>query len=290
MLSSCGRCSLVISMQLGISSYTYGWAVGGSSLGLPNTLTELELLERVGTFGLDTLQIGDNLALHEMDESRRDVFFRTCADQGIRLEIGAAGMTDEHLDKYIGFAAKAKAPILRFVTDSGEYKPSPADIVALVNNHLTALKRNGIRIGIENHDRLTALELAHIMESIGDAHCGICLDCANSLGAGEGLEHVLTTLAPYTINLHFKDFSINRLPHKMGFIVTGAKPGTGLLEAARVIEILSSFRRCESAILEQWVPPEPSMDQTIAKERAWAEVGVAYLKKLTQLKNQYTCL
>lgn len=268
-------------MHLGISSYTYGWAVGGPALVLPNRLTEMDLVDLTRAFALDTLQLGDNLPLHELSAERLDALVGACQEHRIRLEVGAAGLSDQHLDRYVALAAKAGAPILRFVTDLGEYRPSPEDIVCLVNNHLASLKENKIKIGIENHDRLKAAELANIMERIGDVHCGICLDCANSLGAGEGLEHVLQTLAPYTINLHFKDFAIERLPHRMGFTVTGSKPGTGMLDAMLIFETLAKYNRCESAILEQWVVPGQTIDETILKERSWAEAGVHYLKKLS---------
>ncbi len=266
-------------MYLGISSYTYGWAVGGPSLALPARLNEMDLVELARAFGLGALQIGDNLPLHELDDERLNALVGACREHHIRLEIGAAGLTDQHLNTYIAIASRANAPIIRFVTDKAGYKPSPDEICSIIRNQLPLLKQNGIKIGIENHDRLKAMELANIMEHIGDEHCGICLDCANSLGAGEGLEHVVSVLAPYTINLHFKDFAIERLPHKMGFTITGAKPGTGMLDAAFLLDTLVQYNRCESAILEQWVVPDETMDHTVEKERAWAEAGVAYLKE-----------
>ncbi len=42
---------------------------------------------------------------------------------------------------------------------------------------------------------------------------------------------------------------------------------------------LAPFGHCRSAILELWTPPEASLEETIAKEAAWAEASLDYLRK-----------
>ncbi|UOE51030.1 sugar phosphate isomerase/epimerase [Mucilaginibacter sp. SMC90] len=265
-------------MILGISSFTYGWSVGGRSEDGAAIVDENILIDRVLQFALRCLQIGDNLPLHLFDKERIGRFCQRLRKNDIRTELGARGLTEGHLDRYISLAEKLNAPLLRFVIDAPGFEPDSGTVIATVKNVVSTLKSKGIALGIENHDRFKARELAGIIDAVGDTSVGICLDCVNSIGAGEGLEHVLQVLAPYTVNLHIKDFLIKRLPHQMGFTVTGSPAGKGMLDVDTLVDTLSRYSLCQSAILEQWVVPEDTVKATMLKEQQWAEAGIDFLK------------
>jgi sugar phosphate isomerase/epimerase len=269
-------------MILGISSFTYGWAVGMN----PDNpkVTEFELLDRAVAYDLKCLQVGDNLPLHRLTESKLQELKIRIEKNHTRLEVGARKLTEDHLHRYLEISKFLKAPLLRFVVDSDNYQPSDQTIISILKNIVPELKENNITLGIENHDRFKARELAAIMDAVGDDRVGICLDSVNSIGAGEGLEWVTELLAPYTVNLHIKDFQIQRFQHKMGFIVTGVPAGRGMMDVSTIIHRLSQFGRCQSAILEQWAPPEATADLTIEKENLWADQGIKYLKGLTYFR------
>ena len=57
-------------MKLGLSSYTYGWAVGVRGHEPSKPMDEHALLDEVRAHGLKLLQIGDNLPLEDFDDSR----------------------------------------------------------------------------------------------------------------------------------------------------------------------------------------------------------------------------
>lgn len=265
-------------MILGISSFTYGWTVGMD----PDNpkLTELDLLKKVEAYGLKCLQVGDNLPLHKLTGSRLQEFKTTAEKNHTRLEVGARKLTEDHLQRYLEICKFLKAPLLRFVVDGDDYQPSGQTIISILKNILPELKKNNVTLGIENHDRFKASELSAVMDAIADERVGICLDSVNSIGAGEGLEWVADLLAPYAVNLHIKDFRIQRFHHNMGFIVTGAPGGTGMMDVPSIIAKLLPFGRCQSAILEQWAAPEVTTDLTIEKEMSWADQGINYLKSL----------
>ena len=105
-------------------------------------------------------------------------------------------------------------------------------------------------LGIENHDRFPAATLRDMIEAAGTERIGVCLDTANSLGAGEGLEAVVSVLAPLVVNLHVKDFHIARLEHLMGFTVTGRPAGAGMLNVPWLLARLEAAPRCRTAVLE----------------------------------------
>jgi hypothetical protein len=102
------------------------------------------------------------------------------------------------------------------------------------------------------------------------------------MGAGEGFETVADVLIPYTINLHIKDFTIYRVPHKMGFIVEGRPAGKGMLNIPELLGRTSETGLCRSAILELWTPPETDIERTILKEENWADESISYLRSVIQ--------
>lgn len=265
-------------MHLGISSYTYGWAVANFPETGPAFLDEIGLVDQTLAFGLRCLQLGDNLPLHTLSEERLLLLKTRVTDARIRLELGARGLTEAHLARYLDLATRFGAPILRFVSDAPGYEPSPDALVGILKNALPELRRRNVTLGLENHDRFKARELAALLDRVGDDRVGICLDCVNSMGAGEGLEWVAGVLAPYTVNLHVKDFQAERLPHLMGFVIAGVPAGRGQTNLPWLLDTLAPHGRCQSAILEQWVVPEDKIIATVTKEKAWAEESMAYLK------------
>ena len=268
-------------MILGISSFTFGWAIDLEGNVLEKPMTETDLLNQAVDWGLSCLQIGDNLPLHTFSDERLNALKDNLTRQQVRIEVGARGLTIGNLINYLDISQRLGAPLLRFIIDGPELEPRPQDVIQLLKDFLPEFKKANIILGIENHDRFKARELAGIMEAVGSDRVGICLDCVNSMGAGEGLEYVAEILSPYTVNLHIKDFTIERLSHKMGFTITGAPAGTGMTNVPLLMEKLTQYNRCHSAVLEQWVPRHHDLNKTIQVEREWAEAGVNYLKSLS---------
>ncbi len=164
--------------------------------------------------------------------------------------------------------------------------PPPDDLIALLRNAEPGLAAANVMLALENHDRFPAATLRGIIESAAIPHAGICLDTANSLGAGEGLSAVTATLASLTVNLHVKDVRISRLPHMMGFVVEGRPLGAGQLAIAETIECVRQHSRCASVILEAWTSPAATMEQTVRRERADAELSIGRLKALVALSSE----
>ena len=263
-------------MILGISSFTFGWAVGAPGYEPSCPLDEHGLLDYCRNQGVSLLQFGDNLPLHTFSETRLDRLASRAAAEGVRLEVGSRGLTLERVAVYAAIARRVGAKLIRFVIDDANYQPSPEVVIALLQQSLPLLQ--GLCIGIENHDRFTAMELRNILVAVDSDRVGVCLDTANSLGAGEGIEAVSVVLAPFTLNLHIKDFHVERLPYKMGFTVMGRPAGAGMLNLPLLLNTLRPHNRCATAILELWPPPEADLTATIEKESAWAVQSLNYLK------------
>lgn len=267
-------------MKLGISSYTYTWAIGMPGLMPDGPLQYTGLIEKSRQLDVRLIQVADNLPLDLMKDDELEAFHQSATEEGIQLEAGARGMTEANLEKYIRIAEVIRSPILRYVIDGPGFTPGIDDIVKIIKNALPALKEKNIILALENYERLKASDFAGIVEKIGSDHVGICLDSVNSLGAGEGLETVVEMLGPMTVNLHIKDFCIQRLDHKMGFLIVGRPAGEGMLNVPWLLDHVGE--RCQSAILEQWTPPEKKLEDTIVKEDVWARKSMLYLKDLIE--------
>jgi sugar phosphate isomerase/epimerase len=263
-------------MILGLSSYTYGWAIGVPGHPPDGPMDEQQLLDCTLQHGLKLLQVCDNLPLWQLSPGRLERFAQRAAQEGVRLEVGSRRLTTSHVDELLDLARRVGAGLVRFVIDGPDFHPTPAEVVQTLRE--VAPRLNGLKLGLENHDRLPAATLRGIVEDVGSESVGICLDTANSLGAGEGLATVLAELGPWTFNLHLKDFQVTRLPHAMGFRVEGRPAGEGLLDVPGLLEALAVHGRCETAVLELWTPPEAFLPETLAKEAAWVGRSLAYLK------------
>jgi len=108
------------------------------------------------------------------------------------------------------------------------------------------------------------------------------LDMVNSLAVPEGWKEVTRLLAPYTMCVHYKDFTIQRAWHMMGFICEGTPSGKGMVETEWLLETLKTSPYDYNVIIELWPPELPDLDDTIALEQQWAVESVSYLRKYIQ--------
>jgi sugar phosphate isomerase/epimerase len=266
-------------LQVGVSSFAFGWAIGAPASATRPAFTADTLLDFAVAQRVPVIQFGDNLPLHALSDEALDRFATRARAGGIASETGARGLTAEHLARYIAISRRLDARLLRFVIDAKGYEPDLATIAAIIREALPALRSASVVLGIENHDRFPCATLRRLVDDIASEHVGICLDTANSLGAGEGIGEVLATLAPVCVNLHMKDFAIERLPYLMGFAVSGRSLGEGKLPIERVLAAVASSGRCSTAVVETWPPPEPDLVATLAKEMRWAEQSVRVLRE-----------
>ena len=241
-------------VRIGVGSYTWPHEVERGQL------TASQIIDRAMENGLDCVQLCDNLPW--------DSLLRLTSSS-IPIELGATGL--KSLPSWIDLAGKLRSPILRWVIDSADHHPDADEVIAFVRALLPRLEAQGTILAIENHDRFPASVLDKIVTALDSPAVGICLDTANSIGAGEGIAAVLEKLAPHTVCLHLKAVSIHRIPNKMGFRVEGAKPNEGIVDFATTWTAIAAYSRCQSVILEQW-PPDPAF------EFEWAEAGIAWMK------------
>lgn len=272
---------MALNWRIGLSSYTYPWAVGMAGWVPERPLTVWDLLDRARALDVAVLQIADNLPLHQLSVAEVHRLADQARSDQIDLEVGTRGIAPDILARDLQIAATLHSPLLRVVVDHGTHEPLPADIVQLLRPWETEFRRVGITLAIENHDRLPAATLASIVHDLGD-WVGICLDTVNSLGALEGPDIVLEALGPYTVNLHAKDFDIVRANSNLGFDVRGRPLGQGRLDLATILSRAGRAGTSLSAVIELWTPQQGTLADTITREQTWAEASVTYLRKVIE--------
>lgn len=265
-------------MLIGLSSYTYTWAVGVPGYSPPRPLDHMALLQRAAALHADVLQVADNLPLHLLSSRELGEFQSTAGELGVRVEVGTSGTDRELLLCYLSLAQQLGSPIVRVVITGGEWPDDIDEAVAALSPLRQAFLDAGVVLAVENHERFSTVELAELVVRLGTEWAGICLDTVNSFGSLEGPAAVVERLGPLAVNVHLKDFVIERADHHMGFKVEGRPLGQGQLDISWLAAKLGAKIENITGVIELWTPPEPEVGQTIAKEEAWARQSIAYLR------------
>lgn len=243
-------------------------------------MTALGLLAEAERLGVRLVQVCDNLPLTGLSPAELDQFEARAHESGIQIELGTLGLQPDNLRAYLGLARRFGCTFLRVVLDSRGDEPSAEEAGRRLKAILPEFESAGVRLAIENHDHFRSATLAGMVEQLGRERVGICLDTVNSFGALEGPEVVVENLGEFTLCLHVKDFTIRRVSHRMGFVLEGCPAGQGQLDVPWLLDKLTRAPQPFNAVLENWVTPGNTLDETIRRERAWAEEGVRYLRGL----------
>lgn len=266
--------------RIGISSWTYGWAVGVEQYTQPpNPLTAVDLVHQARQLGVDLIQLGDNLPVDRLLPSEQAALREVARDFGIALELGTRGVKPAHLLRCLDLAVYFDSKLIRTLPQEVTSTLSSQETEECIRSVLQDFRAAGVVLALENYEAETSVELAALVKNIGDAFLGICLDTVNSFGALETPRDVVRNLMPHVRNLHIKDFIIRRPAHKMGFEIQGCPAGEGMLNVDWLFTELNASGLNPTVILEQWVPWEGSIAKTVATEQQWAAQSIAYLNK-----------
>jgi sugar phosphate isomerase/epimerase len=263
-------------MRAGISSWTYPWSIGMAGFPSPRHPFRLsDLLTPAAMLRVSVVQIADNLPLDALDLAELNDARDQAVELGLSIEVGTRGVEPDGLLRYLEIAGILNAELVRTLISCPGRQLSLEEAEPLLRRVLPHFVDGNVVLGLENYEAHTCIDLANLVRRLETDHVGICLDTVNSLGALEPPAYVIETLAPCTVNLHVKDFVIERVPSKMGFAVSGAQAGCGMLDVPSVLRQMPE--RALSAILEQWPPLDSSMEDAIALEQEWAARGIKYL-------------
>ncbi|PRD42398.1 endonuclease [Phyllobacterium phragmitis] len=267
-------------MKLGLGSYAFRWSIGLGDLRPAKPMTAMEVLEVAHDHGLALVQYADNLPLDRLTADEHRALRRRADEYGMALELGTQSFDAEELARYIPIGERIGSKILRVALDAEDALIPVPELAAQIRELLPDGKRAGLRFAIENHFNYPSLRMVDLLDAVADDALGVCLDVANSICAGEWPMTTVARLAPYTINLHLKDYRIAPDPYGVGFRILGTPLGEG---RAEIEEILSCLAHCPddmSVILEHWLPLMGDMEETRRMEHEWLARTVTAAKRL----------
>ena len=268
--------------KIGISSFTYCFACGSRLFTKPeHIMTPHELIDKASALGAAVVQFGDNMPLEVYSDEELEQIRARAEKCGIDTEVGMRRSTAERLSDYIRITHKIGGRVLRVITDGPGFAPDMQELCGILSSMIPQLEESGVVLGIENHDRFSAREYAQLIETVDHPQIGVTLDTVNSMSHEEHLDEVLKYMAPYCVCLHMKDYEIKRYNGGGGLKITGACLGTGRLDIRRCYEeCRERSDRSFNVILESWMEPCETLEETLKKEDEWAKAGVTYLKTI----------
>lgn len=267
-------------MRLGLGSYAFRWSIGIKDQQPPQPMTAMELLEIAHGHGLEVVQYADNMPLDRLDADEHLALKARADSYGMTLELGTQSFDAAELARYIPIGQRIGSTILRVALDAEDAAIPVPDLAAQLRELLPDGKRAGLRFAIENHFNYPSARMVKLLDAVADPALGVCLDVANSICAGEWPVETVRMLAPYAINLHFKDYQITPDPYGVGFRIHGTPLGEGRAELSWVLEQLPHCPPAMSCILEHWLPQSDHMAQTRALEHDWLARSVAAARRL----------
>ena len=270
--------------KIGVGSWTFPWATGTVQDRRPTTILDpVGVVQRAADIGVHVVHFLDNLPLDSFDDRMLDRARDLAREHNIEVEVGTRGTEPEHLRKYLRIAKRMGAHLVR--TMGGWHKaPAPVDeIKANFRQVLPQFSDAGVRIALENYEAYSTSDIAAIVREIDNPSLGVCLDLTNSFAAMESADEILENLAPFTISVHLKEFTVERLEYLMGFAFRGKPTGQGVLPLTKIFETLLANSRKANVIVEQWPPFYEDLEKTMAMELEWARQGVEHLAGLGYL-------
>jgi len=269
-------------MRLGVTSYTFRWAVGGDSrfgdsFKPRRALDAFGLVDKVSELGLEVLQIADNMNIELISQNCRRLR-ETAEAKGVALQLGTSGIGEAVVKKYAKIAELLGVSLLNVY--AAERQPI-GEVVERIRGFLPELREHQLALTLENEDSgiYTCHELAEILRLVADPLVGACVDTMNSTVI---LEHPLDTvriLAPYAMCFHLKDFIIRRTSVS-GFSIEGVPVGTGMLNVKAVLDMAREAGREPDILLEQFMGSRGDEEATLEEEAKWIGTGARFVRSL----------
>ncbi|AGI74143.1 xylose isomerase TIM barrel domain-containing protein [Octadecabacter arcticus 238] len=266
-------------MKLGLGSYAYRWSIGINDQFPTKPLDAFDLLDRAEALGLEVVQYADNMPLDRYSEADHHRLYEVAQVKGLTLELGTQCFDAEEVDRYLKIGQRLHSKIMRVALDEADGHISVSELAELLRPRIDKARAAGMKIAIENHFNYPSARMIELLDKVNDDHLGVCLDVANSICANEWPEETIAMLAPYTINLHLKDYEITPDKNGVGFRIHGVLLGQGRAPIDWTLDMLKHCPADMSVILEHWLMiDDEGLDVAVAKEQPWIEQTVLAAK------------
>ncbi|GAA4799059.1 sugar phosphate isomerase/epimerase family protein [Streptomyces ziwulingensis] len=261
-------------MAHGISTYAYFWRISARA---PRPMTLTAMLEDTAALGGRVFQICDYAPVESYDRAQLADVRATAHGLGLTLELGTRGVRTAHLRKYLDMAAELDVTLVRSMLHTADHRPDVTEAVTLLEESVPRYADAGVTLGLETYEQVATDDLLTVVRDVGSEHLGIVLDPGNSVARLERPVDVVAAAAPYTVNIHVKDFAFTRRDGWVGFTYAGCPLGEGLLDHGGMIAAVREARgdRAVNQIVEHWLPwQDDGFDATARLEHQWTRHSI----------------
>ncbi len=257
-------------MLIGLSSYSYRWAIQKGTMNLR------EYLQSACDNHIQYVQICENFPFVEMSEVElnqlRDIY-----GSSLVIETGFRGHRPEDLARALHATTAIGAKAMRLVVEEARESSIDMDqIVADLTTILPLLEQHDLNLCLENHFLLSPRQLVELIQRLPSSRISVCFDCFNSIALNIGTNEALDVLFPYVHRIHVKDVSIERVG--TGFYFKGCQLGTGILNLDMLFSRFIQAGRQPIVFLEGWIDEKESAQETIENEDTVNKEGIRYLR------------
>jgi len=147
------------------------------------------------------------------------------------------------------------------------------------------VERHRMPLGIENHKDWRVDQQVALLERYSSEYVGVCLDTGNNLAVLDDPIETVEKLAPWTLNVHFKDMAMEEC--ESGFLLSEVPLGEGVLDLPRITELIRQARPDVRFSLEM-ITRDPLLVPCLT-DRFWASFddlnGIHLARALTRIRS-----
>ncbi|WP_243232899.1 sugar phosphate isomerase/epimerase [Microbacterium sp. CIAB417] len=261
--------------MIGLGTYAYFWQ---HSDRVEEPLSLVGALEDTRAQDVSLFQICDYAPLDAMTDAELSDAARAARELGITIELGTKGIVPEHLSRYLRIAEIFEARLIRSMLYGPDSRPSLAEAQVWLRSTIRDFESAGVTLALETYEQVPTADLVGVIDRVGSAQLGICLDPANVVAQLENPKACVEQTAALTKNVHVKDFAFARQPGWVGFTYSGAAMGSGLHDYAHLLATVRPRERGINEIVEHWLPWQDDAQTTIRTEREWTRLTLEHLR------------
>ncbi|MGO1414679.1 MAG: sugar phosphate isomerase/epimerase family protein [Microbacterium gubbeenense] len=257
--------------MIGLGTYAYFWQ-------------HAEGLSLVGAFedaraqGVELFQICDYAPLERMTDAELRDAASAAHDYGLTIELGTKGIEQERLSRFLELAEVFDARLVRSMLYGPGSRPSLDEATRILSTAMPAYEAAGVSLALETYEQVPTRDLLGVIDAVGSAALGVCLDPANVVAQLESPRACTEQTSRLVKNVHVKDFAFARQDGWVGFTYSGARMGDGLHDYGHVLDVIRPRERGINEVVEHWLPRQADAETTIRTERDWTRATLEYLR------------
>ena len=147
------------------------------------------------------------------------------------------------------------------------------------------VERHRMPLGIENHKDWRVDQQVALLERYSSEYVGVCLDTGNNLAVLDDPIETVEKLAPWALNVHFKDMAMEEC--ESGFLLSEVPLGEGVLDLPRITGLIRRARPDVRFSLEM-ITRDPLLVPCLT-DRFWASFedlnGIHLARALTRIRS-----